>query len=90
QYGGGNSALALQTDARNSDLTITQHGGGNGADVGQGSDDSSIDLTQRGFGNSATLDQWNGKNSEMTVKQFGGGNGAAVDQTASNSSVNVT
>ncbi|ENJ9157327.1 curlin, partial [Shigella flexneri] len=61
QYGGGNSALALQTDARNSDLTITQHGGGNGADVGQGSDDSSIDLTQRGFGNSATLDQWNGK-----------------------------
>ena len=65
-------------------------GGGNGADVGQGSDDSSIDLTQRGFGNSATLDQWNGKNSEMTVKQFGGGNGAAVDQTASNSSVNVT
>ncbi len=25
QYGGGNSALALQTDARNSDLTITQH-----------------------------------------------------------------
>ncbi|SUJ87409.1 cryptic curlin major subunit [Shigella flexneri] len=65
QYGGGNSALALQTDARNSDLTITQHGGGNGADVGQGSDDSSIDLTQRGFGNSATLDQWNGKNSEM-------------------------
>ncbi|MBW2819723.1 curlin major subunit CsgA, partial [Escherichia coli] len=50
QYGGGNSALALQADARNSDLTITQHGGGNGADVGQGSDDSSIDLTQRGFG----------------------------------------
>ncbi|EIG1528840.1 TPA: curlin major subunit CsgA, partial [Escherichia coli] len=45
QYGGGNSALALQADARNSDLTITQHGGGNGADVGQGSDDSSIDLT---------------------------------------------
>ena len=55
---------------RNSDLTITQHGGGNGADVGQGSDDSSIDLTQRGFGNSATLDQWNGKDSTMTVKQF--------------------
>ena len=64
-------------------MTITQHGGGNGADVGQGSDDSSIDLTQRGFGNSATLDQWNGKDSTMTVKQFGGGNGAAVDQTAS-------
>ncbi len=69
---------------------ITQHGGGNGADVGQGSDDSSIDLPQRGFGNSATLDQWNGKDSHMTVKQFGGGNGAAVDQTASNSTVNVT
>ncbi|EFA3994129.1 major curlin subunit CsgA [Escherichia coli] len=69
---------------------VPQHGGGNGADVGQGSDDSSIDLTQRGFGNSATLDQWNGKDSTMTVKQFGGGNGAAVDQTASNSSVNVT
>lgn len=47
QYGGGNSALALQTDARDSELTITQHGGGNGADVGQGSDDSSIDLLQK-------------------------------------------
>ena len=31
-------------------LCITQHGGGNGADVGQGSDDSSIDLTQREIG----------------------------------------
>ena len=57
QNGGGNSALALQTDARNSVLNISQTGGGNGADVGQGSDDSSINLTQNGFGNSATLDQ---------------------------------
>ena len=27
QYGGGNSAVALQTDARNSSLTIRQSGG---------------------------------------------------------------
>ncbi|MWP35947.1 curlin, partial [Escherichia coli] len=67
----------------------TQHGGGNGADVGQGSDDSSIDLLQKGFGNSATIDQWNSKDSVINVKQFGGGNGAAVDQTASGSTVTV-
>jgi major curlin subunit len=42
QSGGGNSAVALQTDARNSTLNISQTGGGNGADVGQGSDDSTI------------------------------------------------
>jgi major curlin subunit len=72
QYGGGNSAVALQTDARNSSLTIRQSGGGNGADVGQGSDDSTINLTQNGFGNSATLDQWNSKNSTMNVSQYGG------------------
>ncbi len=54
-----------------------------------GSDDSSIDLLQKGFGNSATIDQWNSKDSVINVKQFGGGNGAAVDQTASGSTVTV-
>ncbi|OAT37575.1 CsgA family major curlin subunit [Enterobacter soli ATCC BAA-2102] len=71
-------------------MNISQTGGGNGADVGQGSDDSTISLTQNGFGNSATLDQWNSKDSTMTVSQYGGLNGASVDQTASNSSVSVT
>jgi hypothetical protein len=89
QNGGGNSAVALQTDARNSVLNISQTGGGNGADVGQGSDDSKINLTQNGFGNSATLDQWNSKNSTMNVSQYGGFNGALVDQTASNSTVTL-
>ncbi len=57
--------------------------------LAEGSDDSSIDLLQKGFGNSATIDQWNSKDSVINVKQFGGGNGAAVDQTASGSTVTV-
>jgi major curlin subunit len=56
QYGGNNAALALQSDARDSDVTIRQSGFGNGADVGQGADSSSIDLNQHGFGNNATID----------------------------------
>lgn len=57
QYGSANSALALQSDARKSDLSIKQYGHGNGADVGQGADNSGIDLTQNGYRNSATIDQ---------------------------------
>ncbi|TGE11524.1 hypothetical protein C9F07_05920, partial [Salmonella enterica subsp. enterica serovar Poona] len=59
QYGSANAALALQSDARKSETTITQSGYGNGADVGQGADNSTIELTQNGFRNNATIDQWN-------------------------------
>lgn len=44
QYGSANAALALQSDARKSETTITQSGYGNGADVGQGADNSTIEL----------------------------------------------
>ncbi|EDU9137951.1 curlin major subunit CsgA, partial [Salmonella enterica subsp. enterica serovar Kentucky] len=57
QYGSANAALALQSDARKSETTITQSGYGNGADVGQGADNSTIELTQNGFRNNATIDQ---------------------------------
>ena len=77
----------LQSDARKSDVTITQHGRGNGAVVGQGADDSTISLKQTGFQNSATIDQWNAKNADISVTQFGGRNGALVNQTASDSNV---
>ncbi|WJD48166.1 MULTISPECIES: curli major subunit CsgA [unclassified Enterobacter] len=89
QYGSTNAALALQTDARDSSLTITQNGTGNGADVGQGSDDSTIELTQTGSRNNATIDQWNSRDSEINVNQHGVLNGALVNQTASNSFVEV-
>ena len=49
QTGSSNSALALQSDARDSTTTIRQNGSSNGADVGQGSDDSTISLSQNGF-----------------------------------------
>lgn len=49
QYGSNNAANALQSDARKSDVTITQQGRGNGAVVGQGADDSTISLKQTGF-----------------------------------------
>ena len=87
--GSGNSALALQSDARDSETTIRQHGASNGANVGQGSDNSEISLSQNGFRNSATIDQWNSRNSDITVSQFGGRNGALVNQTASDSTVLV-
>ncbi|SQJ24063.1 major curlin subunit [Salmonella enterica subsp. enterica] len=58
-------------------------GYGNGADVGQGADNSTIELTQNGFRNNATIDQWNAKNSDITVGQYGGNNAALVNQTAS-------
>ncbi|MGK9171626.1 curlin major subunit CsgA [Yokenella regensburgei] len=89
QSGSGNSALALQTNARGSETTIRQNGASNGADVGQGSDRSEISLSQNGFRNSATIDQWNSHNSDITVSQYGGRNGALVNQTASDSSVLV-
>lgn len=89
QYGSSNSAVALQTDARDSSLKITQSGHSNGADVGQGSDDSTIILSQNGSRNSATLDQWNSRDSDMNVSQYGVGNGALVNQTASQSFVQV-
>lgn len=61
QFGSSNVANALQSDARKSDVTITQHGHGNGANVGQGADDSTISLKQTGFQNSADINQWNAK-----------------------------
>ncbi|MGL5605602.1 MAG: curli major subunit CsgA, partial [Plesiomonas sp.] len=70
-----------------SDVTITQHGHGNGANVGQGADDSTISLKQTGFQNSADINQWNAKNADISVTQFGGRNGAVVNQTASDSNV---
>ncbi|CEJ63935.1 MULTISPECIES: curli major subunit CsgA [Citrobacter] len=87
QYGSSNVANALQSDARKSDVTITQHGHGNGATVGQGADDSTISLKQTGFQNSADINQWNAKNADISVTQFGGRNGAVVNQTASDSNV---
>ena len=87
QYGSNNAANALQSDARKSDVTITQQGRGNGAVVGQGADDSTISLKQTGFQNNATIDQWNAKNADISVTQFGGRNGALVNQTASDSNV---
>lgn len=68
---------------------VTAPGYGNGADVGQGADNSTIELTQNGFRNNATIDQWNAKNSDITVGQYGGNNAALVNQTASDSSVMV-
>ena len=44
QTGSSNSALALQTDARDSEITVRQNGSSHGADVGQGPDDSTISL----------------------------------------------
>ncbi|SCC43267.1 curli major subunit CsgA [Kosakonia oryziphila] len=89
QTGSGNSALALQADARDSTTTIRQNGSSNAADVGQGSDDSTISLSQNGFHNSSTIEQWNSKDSTIAVSQYGGGNGALVNQTASDSTVTV-
>lgn len=70
QYGSANAALALQSDARKSETTISQSGYGNGADVGQGADNSTIELTQNGFRNNATIDQWNAKNSDISKAIF--------------------
>ncbi|CCK18169.1 Major curlin subunit precursor CsgA [Cronobacter universalis NCTC 9529] len=69
---------------------INQLGTANGADVGQGSDDSKILLNQNGFANNSTIDQWNGHDSGVTVNQNGVQNGALVNQTASGSQVYVT
>ncbi|MNN17838.1 Major curlin subunit precursor [compost metagenome] len=70
-------------------MTITQHGRGNGATVGQGADDSTISLKQSGFSNSADINQWNAKRADINVTQYGGRNGAVVNQTASDSNVLV-
>ncbi|HBU96231.1 MAG TPA: curlin, partial [Leclercia adecarboxylata] len=44
QYGGRNNVDALQSDARGSEITVSQSGFGNDADLSQGADSSEIDL----------------------------------------------
>ena len=90
QQGVGNSVTALQADARESTVDITQRGSRNGADVGQGADDATITLLQSGTANQAVIDQWGAESSTIDVTQRGWRNGANVNQTAADSSIELT
>ncbi|WP_333850125.1 curli major subunit CsgA [Leclercia sp.] len=90
QYGGRNNVDALQSDARGSEITVTQSGFGNDADLSQGADSSSIDLNQRGQGNSATISQWSGKDLTANVRQSGGRNDVDLRQTSNGATANIT
>ncbi|MBE9732586.1 curlin, partial [Escherichia coli] len=58
QRGFGNSATLDQWNGKNSEMTVKQFGGGNGAAVDQTASNSSVNVTQVGFGNNATAHQY--------------------------------
>jgi major curlin subunit len=90
QYGGRNNVDALQSDARGSEINVTQSGFGNDADLSQGADKSEINLTQKGHGNEATISQWSGRDLSATVKQQGGRNEVDLRQTMNGATANIT
>ncbi|EQA8479284.1 curli major subunit CsgA, partial [Shigella flexneri] len=53
-----NSATLDQWNGKNSEMTVKQFGGGNGATVDQTASNSSVNVTQVGFGNNATAHQY--------------------------------